>query len=73
MHRRCADVAAPGRRAARRWTPVGTVRGVAEEAPPVGRVIGTEDSTPLSFWVALAPDQYLQLDDVVVTERRPAR
>jgi DNA helicase HerA-like ATPase len=45
---------------------------VAEEhagAAPVGRVIGTEDSTPLSFWVALAPDQYLQLDDVVVTDR----
>ena len=39
------------------------------EAVPVGRVIGTEDSTPLSFWVAIAPDQYLQLDDVVVTER----
>ena len=36
---------------------------------PVGRVIGTEDTTPLSFWVAIAPDQYLQLDDVVVTER----
>ncbi len=35
----------------------------------VGRVIGTEDSTPLSFWVAIAPDQYLQLDDVVVTDR----
>ena len=39
------------------------------EAVPVGRVIGTEDSTPLSYWVALAPDQYLQLDDVVVTDR----
>lgn len=39
------------------------------EAEPVGRVIGTEDSTPLSFWVAIAPDQYLQLDDVVVTDR----
>ncbi|MBK5286997.1 MAG: ATP-binding protein [Acidimicrobiia bacterium] len=35
----------------------------------VGRVIGTEDSTPLSFWVAVAPEQYLQLDDVVVTDR----
>jgi uncharacterized protein len=35
----------------------------------VGRVLGTEDATPLNFWVALAPDQYLQLDDVVVTER----
>ena len=36
---------------------------------PVGRVLGTEDATPLSFWVALAEDQYLQLDDVVVCER----
>jgi hypothetical protein len=36
---------------------------------PVGRVLGTEDATPLEFWVALAPGQYLQLDDVVVCER----
>ncbi|MDQ2709997.1 MAG: ATP-binding protein [Actinomycetota bacterium] len=36
---------------------------------PVGLVAGTEDSTPLQFTVALAPDQYLQLDDVVVTVR----
>ncbi|MGH3964450.1 MAG: ATP-binding protein [Pseudonocardiaceae bacterium] len=35
----------------------------------VGRVIGTEDSTPLQFSVALAQDSYLQLDDVVVTVR----
>jgi DNA helicase HerA-like ATPase len=35
----------------------------------VGRVLGTEDATPLTFWVALAEDQYLQLDDVVVCER----
>jgi uncharacterized protein len=41
---------------------------VSEEAP-VGRVVGTEDSTPLQFSVALAPEQYLQLDDVVVTVR----
>src|SRR5262249_21808274 len=32
-------------------------------------VLGTEDATPLEFWVALAPEQYLQLDDVVVCER----
>jgi DNA helicase HerA-like ATPase len=32
-------------------------------------VVGTEDSTPLQFSVALAPEQYLQLDDVVVTVR----
>jgi hypothetical protein len=35
----------------------------------VGRVLGTDDATPLSFWVAVGPDQYLQLDDVVVCER----
>src|ERR1041384_6610126 len=35
----------------------------------VGRVLGTADATPLQFWVAVAPDAYLQLDDVVVTER----
>jgi DNA helicase HerA-like ATPase len=36
---------------------------------PVGRVLGTADATPLTFWVAVAPDAYLQLDDVVVTGR----
>jgi DNA helicase HerA-like ATPase len=35
----------------------------------VGRVLGTEDATPLKFHVALLEDQYLQLDDVVVTVR----
>lgn len=35
----------------------------------VGRVLGTADATPLQFWVAVAPDAYLQLDDVVVTQR----
>ncbi len=39
------------------------------DAEPVGRVLGTEDSTPLDFWVAVAPGQYLQLDDVVVCDR----
>ena len=39
------------------------------ELTPVGLVVGTEDSTPLLFSVALAPEQYLQLDDVVVTVR----
>ena len=41
-----------------------------EHAGPVGRVVGTEDSTPLHFWVALSPERYLQLDDVVICERR---
>ncbi len=39
------------------------------ESTVIGRVIGTEDSTPLEFWVAVAPDQFLQLDDVVALER----
>jgi uncharacterized protein len=39
-------------------------------AGTVGRVAGTEDSTPLEFAVALDEDSYLQLDDVVVTLRQ---
>jgi DNA helicase HerA-like ATPase len=40
-----------------------------EPAVPVGRVLGTEDSTPLAFWVAVEPGQFLQLDDVVAVRR----
>jgi DNA helicase HerA-like ATPase len=40
------------------------------EQQPVGRVIGTEDSTPLEFWVGVDPERFLQLDDVVALERR---
>jgi DNA helicase HerA-like ATPase len=36
---------------------------------PVGLVVGTVPATPLQFSVGLAPGQYLQLDDVVVTRR----
>src|SRR6476646_6586389 len=50
--------------------------GLEQTGPPrpavdgkVGRIAGTEDSTPLLFSVALEPDAYLQLDDVVVTVR----
>jgi DNA helicase HerA-like ATPase len=32
---------------------------------PVGNVLGTEASTPLTWWVAVEPGAYLQLDDVV--------
>jgi hypothetical protein len=35
----------------------------------VGRVLGTEDATPLEFWVGIGKDRYLQLDDVVALER----
>jgi DNA helicase HerA-like ATPase len=38
-------------------------------AEPVGLVVGTVAATPLQFSVGLAPGQYLQLDDVVVTRR----
>ena len=27
-----------------------------EVSEPVGMVLGTEDSTPLTFWVGVAPD-----------------
>src|ERR1041384_2758468 len=43
--------------------------GVSDETSPVGRVLGTADATPLQFWTAVAPGSYLQLDDVVVTQR----
>jgi DNA helicase HerA-like ATPase len=35
---------------------------------PVGMVLGTEDSTPLAYWVGVAPGSYLQLDDAVLVE-----
>ena len=35
---------------------------------PVGMVLGTEDATPLTFWVGVAKDAYLQLDDAVVVD-----
>jgi hypothetical protein len=34
----------------------------------VGMVLGTEDATPLTFWVGIAPEAYLQLDDAVVVD-----
>ena len=41
-----------------------------EESAFLGRVIGTQPSTPLEFWFALEKDQYTQLDQVVALERR---
>jgi DNA helicase HerA-like ATPase len=41
----------------------------APDTSAVGRVIGTEDATPLEFWVAVGQGQFLQLDDVVALER----
>ncbi len=37
---------------------------------PIGRVLGTEDATPLQWHVALHEGDYLQLDDVVTTRRQ---
>src|SRR5438105_11191268 len=31
-------------------------------------VLGTEAATPLSFWVAVFPEAYLQLDDAVIVD-----
>ncbi len=48
-------------------------RGVVDPVPVVGRVLGMASeggATPTSFWVGVADGQFLQLDDVVVTERR---
>ena len=47
----------------------GSVYGRGGEVSVVGRVVGTEDATPLLFSVAIGPAAYLQLDDVVVTGR----
>src|SRR5919106_4457963 len=41
---------------------------IAQTSEPVGIVLGTEDSTPLAFWVGIAPGSYLQLDDAVIVE-----
>ncbi|MBB4909911.1 ATP-binding protein [Actinophytocola algeriensis] len=40
------------------------------QARPVGLVVGTVAASPLEFSVGVAADQYLQLDDVVVTKRK---
>ena len=41
----------------------------APTGPVVGRVLGTDDATPLEFWLAVAPGQHVQLDDVVALDR----
>jgi uncharacterized protein len=34
----------------------------------VGMVLGTDPATPLTFWVAVSPQSYLQLDDAVFVD-----
>jgi DNA helicase HerA-like ATPase len=47
----------------------GAVPAAGHGADALGLVVGTVPATPLQFSVGLAPGQYLQLDDVVVTRR----
>ena len=35
----------------------------------IGKVLGTEDAQPLDFWIAISPEQIVQLDDVVFVSR----
>jgi DNA helicase HerA-like ATPase len=43
---------------------------VPDQGAVVGRVLGTEDCTPLLFNIAVTEGSYLQLDDVAVTVRQ---
>ncbi|MEO3813834.1 ATP-binding protein [Sphaerisporangium sp. B11E5] len=43
--------------------------GATAAGEAVGRVLGTQAASPLSFWVGVEPGRVLQLDDVVVTRR----
>jgi DNA helicase HerA-like ATPase len=48
---------------------MGPSAGSGNGADALGLVVGTVPATPLQFSVGLAPGQYVQLDDVVVTQR----
>ena len=43
--------------------------GRISELRPVGLVVGTVAASPLEFSVGISPEEFLQLDDVVVTKR----
>lgn len=45
------------------------LNNISSETEIIALVIGTQDATPLQFWVAVDPGYYLQLDDVVAVER----
>src|ERR1700677_2880188 len=42
---------------------------MTDVSEPLGLVVGTVPATPLRYSMGLAPGQYVQLDDVVVTSR----
>jgi DNA helicase HerA-like ATPase len=69
-----AGLATPAESAARASSvvtqlPTRTRTAAAADPNAVGLVVGTVAATPLQFSVGIAPGQYLQLDDVVVTRR----
>jgi DNA helicase HerA-like ATPase len=35
----------------------------------IGKILGTADSQPLDFWVAVPPETFVQLDDIVLVKR----
>jgi DNA helicase HerA-like ATPase len=39
---------------------------ISPRPPLAGQVLGTQDATPLDFWVAVKRDTFVQLDDVVL-------
>lgn len=39
------------------------------DSPMLGRVLGTEDSTPMGFWVGVSEGHAIQLDDVLTVQR----
>lgn len=39
----------------------------SSSSPVVGLVLGSQDSTPLEFWLGVRGDEHVQLDDLVVT------
>ncbi len=45
------------------------LNNISSKTEIIALVIGTQDATPLQFWVAVDPGHYLQLDDVVAVER----
>lgn len=50
-----------------------TEADITAGAAPIGRVLGTEDATPVSFWFAVTPGSRARLDDVVtLTTADPA-
>src|SRR6266568_5031905 len=73
MHR-TTDLLSPHGRRLAQLTASSVLWGLVTSEPDgqadgLGLVVGTVPATPLQFSVGLAPGQYAQLDDVVVTQR----